>query len=56
MTDGDCTYMASAVGKTIGEDLMRKEPDSLVYAAWAGKDTVQTADSLTIIDDEPIKK
>ena len=56
MTDGDCTYMASKVGKTIGDDLMRKEPDSLVYAGWAGEDTLQTADYLTIIDDEPIKE
>jgi hypothetical protein len=48
--------MASKVGKTIGDDLMRMEPDSLVYAGWAGEDTVQTADYLTIIDDKPIKE
>jgi hypothetical protein len=56
MTDGDCTYMDSAIGKTIGDDLMRKEHSSLVYSPWTGADTVQTADFLTIIDDEPIKE
>ena len=55
MTDGDCTYMATMVGKTIGDNLMRTEPDSLVYAAWTGDDTLQTADYLTIINDESIK-
>jgi hypothetical protein len=48
ITDGDCTYMSSMVGKTIGDDLMRTENGSLVFSPWAGEDTLQTADYLTI--------
>jgi hypothetical protein len=33
---------------------MRKEGNKLVYAAWANDDTVQTADILTIINDEKV--
>ncbi len=51
MTDG-CTYIPSLVGKSIAEGLMRKEGGYLVYQPWEQDDTVQTADVLTIIDDE----
>lgn len=51
MSDG-CTYIPSLVGKSIAEGLMRKEGDALVYQPWEQDDTVQTADILTIIDDE----
>lgn len=55
MTDGDCTYMSSTVGKSIGDDLMRHENNTLVYSPWTGFDTVQTADILTIVKDQHIK-
>jgi hypothetical protein len=55
MTDGDCTYMFDKVGKSIGDDFMRHENNTLVLAPWMGADTVQTADYLTITNDEPIK-
>lgn len=54
MNDG-CTYVPDLVGKSIAEGLMRKEGGALVYQPWEQDDTVQTADILTIIDDETIK-
>lgn len=51
MSDG-CTYIPSLVGKSIADGLMRKEGGALVYQPWENVDTVQTADILTIIDDE----
>ena len=55
LSEGDCTYMSDKVGKSIGDDLMRREKDSLVFAPWTGEDTLQTADILTITDDQLIK-
>ncbi len=55
MTDGDCLYMHDKVGKSIGDDFMRRENHSLVFAPWMGQDTVQTADFLTITNDEATK-
>ena len=52
MTDGTCIYMPSMVGKSIAAGLMRHEGDSLVYSPWANSDTEQTADILTIVDDQ----
>ncbi len=52
-TDGDCTYMDMTVGKSIGNDMMRHEDNSLVFVPWVGHDTVQTADFLTILQDIP---
>ena len=51
----DCTYMSSYVGKSIGDDLMRQEQNTLVLSPWRGEDTVQTADFLDIIHDELIR-
>jgi hypothetical protein len=55
MTDGTCTYMADKIGKSIGDDLMREEDNTLVFSPWTGIDTLQTADFLTITNDEPMK-
>ena len=55
MTESDCTYMSDKVGRSIGDDLMRQENSSLVFAPWTGVDTLQTADYLTITDDELVK-
>jgi hypothetical protein len=54
MSDG-CTYIQSLVGKSIAEGLMRQEGNAFVYQPWEQDDTEQTADILTIIDDEKIK-
>jgi hypothetical protein len=54
MGDG-CTYMSSMVGKSIAEGLMRNENGVLVYQPWEQDDTEQTADILTIINDEKAK-
>ena len=54
MSDG-CTYIPSLVGKSIAEGLMRKEGGALVYQPWEQDDTVQTADILTIVNDETIR-
>lgn len=51
MGDG-CTYIPFMVGKSIAEGLMRDEGGALVYQPWEQADTEQTADILTIIDDE----
>ena len=53
MTDGDCMYMDMTVGKSIGNDMMRHEGNTLVFSPWTGVDTVQTADFLTILQDIP---
>jgi hypothetical protein len=50
-----CIYLPGMVGKSIAAGLMRREGDTLVYAAWANDDTVQTADILTIVNDQAIK-
>ena len=55
MTDHDCLYMSGLVGKSIGDDLMREEHNTLVYSPWTGVDTVQTADLLDITNDELIR-
>jgi len=55
MIDHDCMYMSSSVGKSIGDDLMRQEGNTLVYSPWRGVDTEQTADFLDITHDEPIQ-
>ena len=54
MGDG-CTYIPSLVSKSIAEGLMREEGGALVYQPWEQDNTVQTADILTVIDDEKIK-
>jgi hypothetical protein len=51
MNDG-CTYIPSIVGKSIASGLMRKEGGALVFQPWEDSDTVQTADVLTIVNDE----
>ena len=55
MTDHDCLYMSGLVGKSIGDDLMRQDNNTLVYSPWTGVDTVQTADLLDITNDELIR-
>ena len=47
-----CTYLSSLVGKSVADGLMRKEGNALVYQPWEQDDTEQTADILTIINDE----
>jgi hypothetical protein len=47
---GECVYIK--VGEYIGEDLMVETSDKLQYHPWSGEDTVQTADIMTITDDE----
>lgn len=47
-----CTYIPSLVGKSIAQGLMREEAGALVYQPWEQDDTEQTADILTIINDE----
>jgi formylglycine-generating enzyme required for sulfatase activity/serine/threonine protein kinase/Flp pilus assembly protein TadD len=55
MTDHDCLYMSGLVGRSIGDDLMRQDNNTLVYSPWTGVDTVQTADLLDITNDELIR-
>ena len=47
-----CTYLPDLIGKSIAAGLMRQEGNTLVYAAWANDDTLQTADVLTIVSDQ----
>lgn len=53
MGDG-CTYIPNLIGKTIAGGKMRKEGSTIVYVPWANDDTVQTADVLTILNDERV--
>lgn len=53
MDDHDCTYMHSLVGKSIP---MQQQGNKLMYYPWAGHQTVQTADVLEIVSEEPISK
>ena len=55
MSDGTCTYLPSMVGKSIAAGLMRHEGNNLVYSPWSDSDTVQTADILTVVNDEKEK-
>jgi hypothetical protein len=54
MDDHECIYMSSLVGKTIGEDLMKRWKDTLVYSPWEGVKTVQTADYLDITEQDGV--
>lgn len=47
---GECIYIK--VGMYIGEDLMMEAGQKLEYLPWSGLKTTQTADIMTITDDE----
>jgi hypothetical protein len=55
MTDpGECMYVK--VGEYIGEDLMLEVGQKLEYLPWRGLNTVQTADIMTITNDDAQEK
>jgi hypothetical protein len=50
---GRCVYIT--VGEYVGEDLMVEAGQKLTYFPWRGENTVQTADIMTITDEEEIR-